>query len=133
MDDTLPVFVYGTLLPGQWYWSRINRWVDRWEPAEVHGKLYDTGLGYPAAAFGPEGRIYGVLVHFRPGTHEAARDVIDEIEGEGTEYRRVEVETISGTKAAAYEWIRDPSALAQVMSPWRPIEQQVSDPDAANP
>jgi gamma-glutamylcyclotransferase (GGCT)/AIG2-like uncharacterized protein YtfP len=132
MGDTLPVFVYGTLLPGQWYWSRISAWVDTWEPAQVRGKLYDTGLGYPAAAFGNEGVIYGVLVHFRPGTHDRARAVIDEIEGEGHEYRRVQVSTVEGRDAAAYEWIRDPSSLTQIMSPWRPIEEQGSGDAPAN-
>ena len=46
-----PLFVYGTLLPGHLRWGMLlAHAIDQW-PAVTPGQLYDTGNGWPAAAF----------------------------------------------------------------------------------
>ena len=62
-DDTLPVFVYGTLRPGD-VGFRETALADRVEclgPAQVAGTLYDLGE-YPGAVLGKSGIIRGELL-----------------------------------------------------------------------
>ncbi|MDZ7732761.1 MAG: hypothetical protein U5R31_06250 [Acidimicrobiia bacterium] len=47
--------VYGTLMPGHLRWPRIRSFVAAMTPAVVPGRLYDTGLGHPAAVFDVSG------------------------------------------------------------------------------
>jgi gamma-glutamylcyclotransferase (GGCT)/AIG2-like uncharacterized protein YtfP len=120
MADTLPVFVYGTLMPHGLYWPRISDWILYWEDAEVRGQVFDTGLGYPAAVFRGEAVVTGVLLHFRPDVLDRALDVIDEIEDEGHEYRRIEVTTAGGQRAVAYEWMHGTEGMVGVEGVWQP-------------
>ena len=54
-DDLNEIFCYGTLLPGQERWQFLAPFVLAYEPDQVSGRIYDTGLGYPAALFYPVG------------------------------------------------------------------------------
>ena len=100
------LFVYGTLRPGDVRWPFLEPWVlDRGLVDAVPGRLFDTGLEYPAAIFGPRGLVIGRTYELRRETlHEALRVIDDE---EGTVlglYRRVQVDTSSGRRAWAYEY-----------------------------
>ena len=85
MSDSGPeidqVFCYGTLLPGQERWQFLAPFVVAHEPDEIAGRLYDTGLGYPAAFFDRVGVIYGVRFRLDPARLHEALSLLDEIEG----------------------------------------------------
>jgi gamma-glutamylcyclotransferase (GGCT)/AIG2-like uncharacterized protein YtfP len=71
----------------------------------VAGALYDTGLGYPAAIFGPTGTIRGRTYTLRSDRLDEALAVLDEEEDTVLGlYRRVPVVTGLGVEAWAYAY-----------------------------
>jgi gamma-glutamylcyclotransferase (GGCT)/AIG2-like uncharacterized protein YtfP len=102
------LFVYGTLVPGGRYWSEVADAVVSNRPAQVRGRLYDTGRGYPAAIFHAAGTEVGgyVLTLWDPETTLAHLDSF-----EGHEYVRKEVETVAGERVWSYEWQADLAPL----------------------
>jgi gamma-glutamylcyclotransferase (GGCT)/AIG2-like uncharacterized protein YtfP len=106
----LGIFVYGTLMPGRLRWPMIRSVVIAATEAVVHGVLYDTGFGYPAACFDEAGRVEGWLLELDPQRRSRTLDLLDRVEGSG--YRRVEVETTDGHRALAYEWLGPREGLA---------------------
>lgn len=117
---TVPLFLYGTLMPGQLYHSRIAYGVAWYEPAQAKGVLYDTGLGYPAALFGGDETIDGFVVHIRQSLAAEIMAEIDKLEDEGNEYRRVKIRTLDGLEVSAYEWIKPVAGLRELTEGWRP-------------
>ncbi|HVL81796.1 MAG TPA: gamma-glutamylcyclotransferase family protein [Actinomycetota bacterium] len=113
------VFVYGLLRPGSRLHHVVEQFVRAATPASVPGRLYDTGLGYPAALFGHGGRIEGSVLHLdRP---DEALSLLDEVESEGELYRRVVVEATTDdgpTSAWSYEWLRGTDGLREVGPVW---------------
>jgi gamma-glutamylcyclotransferase (GGCT)/AIG2-like uncharacterized protein YtfP len=99
-------------------WPLVAPLVDRWEPATVVGRLYDTGRGYPAACFDHDGEIDGYLVTFLPDRVDEAWATVDAIEGEGTLYRRVPVVTLDGVPAQSYRWAADVGGLVDLGRRW---------------
>lgn len=103
---SLHLFVYGTLRPGDVRWPVLAPWVadagfDDW----TAGRLYDTGLDYPAAIFGTGGIVLGRTYALRSETLDQALAVLDEEEDTVLGlYRRVEVRTGSGLRAWAYQY-----------------------------
>jgi gamma-glutamylcyclotransferase (GGCT)/AIG2-like uncharacterized protein YtfP len=99
------VFCYGTLLPGQERWEFLAPFVVAHEPDQIAGRLYDTGLGYPAAFFDRVGVIHGVRFRLDPARLSEALSLLDEIEGavEGL-YHRVAVVTATGVQVYAYQY-----------------------------
>ena len=98
------VFVYGTLRPGDVRWHHLAPFVvDDGMADSVPGRLFDTGLDYPAALFGPNGTVIGHTCALLAASVEQALAVLDDIEGvvEG-EYSRVTVRTELGIDAWAY-------------------------------
>jgi gamma-glutamylcyclotransferase (GGCT)/AIG2-like uncharacterized protein YtfP len=84
---TTRLFVYGTLAPGCGAWSVLEPWATG-TPSEdsVHGVLYDTGRGYPAAvlgraAAGDAGRVHGHVVELDPARTAEALAALDRYEG----------------------------------------------------
>lgn len=110
------MFVYGTLRPGEERWPLLAPFVvdEGWDDA-VPGRLYDTGLGYPGATFGPATEpepgpdpaelVIGRTVPLLMASLTRALEVIDHEEDtvDGL-YRRVLVTTRAGIRAWAYEW-----------------------------
>jgi gamma-glutamylcyclotransferase (GGCT)/AIG2-like uncharacterized protein YtfP len=98
------IFVYGTLRPGEGAWPLIEPFVvGEPEPARLAGRVFDTGLGYPALlpAGDPDDTVVGVLL-----TLAAPADafvVLDEYEGE--EYQRVRVLDTLGRPCWTYRWL----------------------------
>jgi gamma-glutamylcyclotransferase (GGCT)/AIG2-like uncharacterized protein YtfP len=94
-SDPTHLFVYGTLRPGEVRWRHL-------EPFVVGDGVYDTGLEYPAAMFGGDGRIKGRVYELTRLDDALAH--LDEVEGavRGL-YHRVVVRTDSGHQAWAYE------------------------------
>ena len=100
------LFVYGTLRPGDVRWSLLEPFVaDGGVPDTVAGRLFDTGLDYPAAVFSGEGTIVGRSYLLRSDTLARALDVLDAEEDTVLGlYRRVEVTTGHRLRAWAYEY-----------------------------
>jgi gamma-glutamylcyclotransferase (GGCT)/AIG2-like uncharacterized protein YtfP len=119
-ETATSLFVYGTLMPGQPRWPVLQPHARSTRSATARGRLWDTGVGYPAARFDDEtgGDIPGALVTIAP---DAAADVVttlDRIEGEGVLFRRVQVETSVGP-ALSYEWLGPTEDLSPLPDGWR--------------
>src|SRR5690349_4472812 len=100
------LFVYGTLVPGGKWHDVVAPWVAGSRTAQVRGRLYDTGAGYPAARFDAGDRdVHGVVLRLRDP--DAALAHLDAFEG--PEYERVEVVTSAGETALTYQWRTDPA------------------------
>ena len=101
----LPLFVYGTLMPGHLRWGVIEPHALGWRPAAVEGRLYDSGQGWPAAVFAPgDDLVRGWAVDLRPEVAEVVMAHLDEVEGvDRGLFRRVTVALLGGEVVAAYE------------------------------
>jgi gamma-glutamylcyclotransferase (GGCT)/AIG2-like uncharacterized protein YtfP len=99
------VFCYGTLLPGEERWGFLEPFVLSHEADQVTGRLFDTGLGYPAARFDHIGVIHGRTFTLDPVRRDEALALLDEIEGavEGL-YHRISIVTALGRRAHAYQY-----------------------------
>jgi len=100
------LFVYGTLRPGDVRWSMLEPFAaDAGVDDTVPGRLFDTGLDYPAAIFGETGIVLGRTYRLRLDTLDHALAVLDEEEDTVAGlYRRVTVVTGRGTTAWAYAY-----------------------------
>lgn len=101
----IPIFVYGTLKPGERMFRHISHTVRDAVPATITGCLYDTPFGYPLLV-GPGGAeepaICGVLLIPLEDMYEEMLSIIDVIEGEaGFEKGEMEVTLESGRRLAA--------------------------------
>lgn len=105
--DTL--FAYGTLLPGDVRWHFLAPFVtDEGRVDRAHGRLFDTGEGYPAAVFGEADDtpiIHGRVFTFVADLIDDALATLDEVEGAvAGDYRRVQIVTHEGRAAWAYAY-----------------------------
>lgn len=106
VDSAQLVFVYGTLLPGEERWPILAQFVvGPGHPTTVRGHLYDTGEGYPAAAFElGGGDVRGQVFRLDAARLTEAFAVLDEVEDAVLGlYRRVRVTTAEGLEAWAYQ------------------------------
>jgi gamma-glutamylcyclotransferase (GGCT)/AIG2-like uncharacterized protein YtfP len=117
------VFVYGLLKPGQRLHHVAAPFVMRTEEGRVRGRLYDAGV--PAARFDEEGDIEGFVFWLDDARLDEALRVLDDLEDEGTEYRRTTVAVRTGDRtvsAYAYEYLL-PLAGASFVGPvWTGVE-----------
>ena len=106
------VFCYGTLLPGEQRWPFLAPFVLEEEPDQVSGRLYDAGLGYPAALFDRVGIINGMRFRLVSARLSEALALLDEIEGavDGL-YHRVFLVTAMGFGVHAYQYGGDLQGL----------------------
>jgi len=107
-DDPTMLFVYGTLMPGDVRWPILERFVvDDGTPDRVLGRLFDTGLDYPAAIFdgSDDAWVLGRRYRLDPERLAEGLEVLD-IEEDTVDglYRRVVVTTETGTTAWAYAY-----------------------------
>lgn len=112
----LPIFVYGTLMPGHLRWGVLEPHAVGWRPAAVEGHLYDTGEGWPAAVFTPgEDLVRGWAVDLDAAVADVVMAHLDEVEGveEGL-FRRVELVLLGGEPVVAYELGTSPDALTRI-------------------
>ena len=103
------LFVYGTLRPGDVRWPLLEPFVaDGGVDDTTPGRVFDTGLEYPAAEFGGDETIFGRTFQLRDDRLDEALAFLDEVEGTVAGlYRRVEVTTGRGTVAWAYAYGAD--------------------------
>jgi len=126
MEET-PVFVYGTLKPGEKMFRHISHTVKDAVPACVSGRLYETPFGYPLLVMsGAEDEllINGVLLTAAEGCYEEMIRIIDVIEGEaGLEKGETEVLLESGYRVRAIVYFyrqAPPYAQPYFGSDWPP-------------
>jgi len=100
------LFVYGTLRPGDVRWPLLERFVaDEGVEDTAAGAVFDTGLDFPAAVFGPGGTIVGRTYTLHSDLVPEALAVLDDEEaGVAGLYRRVRVTTGRGVLAWAYAY-----------------------------
>ncbi|MDY6796104.1 MAG: gamma-glutamylcyclotransferase family protein [Actinomycetota bacterium] len=82
---SLPIFVYGTLKPGEKLFHHISHAIKEVVPAVIPGRLYDTPFGYPLLVnpCGEEGSlVMGVLLIPVDELYDEMMKTIDAIEGE---------------------------------------------------
>ncbi|MFB9904549.1 gamma-glutamylcyclotransferase family protein [Allokutzneria oryzae] len=109
------LFVYGTLQPGASAWRLIEPLVSGAGTAgRLSGKLYDTGLGYPALHLGDGSGVPGRVLELRDPA--AGLRVLDEYEGE--DYRRIRVAVDNGLTAWTYVWTAPVSGMVELASGW---------------
>ncbi|GGX86847.1 gamma-glutamylcyclotransferase family protein [Streptomyces hiroshimensis] len=109
--ERLPVFVYGTLRPGQVNHRHYlgGRTVAA-EPARLRGAVLYEGPGYPYAVAEPDGEIRGELVFVEPGAYTAVLASLDELEGcgpggAGEMYVRVRRQVLPEGGGAVGAWV----------------------------
>lgn len=117
------LFVYGTLKVGHCRWPILEPFVHGGATglteATVPGRLYDTGLDYPAARFDHDGTIRGQVGRLVADRMQEALEVLDEVEGAVVgEYRRVVVVTRDGERAWAYEFGGSAAGLPDLDGVW---------------
>lgn len=106
------MFVYGSSMPGQSRHGEIEQYVVEVDKDSVEGTLYDSGLGYPMAKFGPGEPIPGYILWLDP---ETAEDVFrEQTRLEAGLYHPVTVRTANGITATAYEWIGDTDGYPRI-------------------
>lgn len=126
-QERLPVFVYGTLRPGEKNYSRFlaGRTADE-VTATAAGELFFVAAGgYPYVVPGP-GRVKGKLVHLDPSRYEQTLREIDTLEeyDPGDEahslyLRRSTTVTLTGggrTAAWIYYWNGPPTLGTRIAS-----------------
>ena len=104
------VFVYGTLRPGDVRWPLLRPFVvdEGWKDT-IAGRLFDTGLDYPAAVVDDRaptgGTIIGQTFALLDASIDRCLEVLDTEEDtvDGL-YRRVVVTTHRGVAAYVYEY-----------------------------
>ena len=104
------VFVYGTLRPGDVRWCFLEPFVvdEGWDDS-ISGRLFDTGLDYPAALLDgraePGGTIFGRTYPLLEASLDDCLSVLDaEEDTVGGRYRRVVTTTGRGSTAYVYEY-----------------------------
>jgi gamma-glutamylcyclotransferase (GGCT)/AIG2-like uncharacterized protein YtfP len=104
------VFVYGTLRPGDVRWKLLEPFVvDEGWADTISGRLFDTGLDYPAAILDnraePGGIITGRTYTLLSASVDRCLQILDaEEDSVGGNYRRVLTTTDRGAAAWAYEY-----------------------------
>lgn len=108
----LPVFVYGTLLPGHGnyeYFLEGHTLME--EVGTMQGKMYDNHGAYPVVDTKLEGTVKGMIMHIQPAKFQAVMESLDHLEGyqEGCTnnlYERVvvDVKSVSGSVVKCYTY-----------------------------
>jgi gamma-glutamylcyclotransferase (GGCT)/AIG2-like uncharacterized protein YtfP len=81
----LPLFVYGTLMPGQPAFYRLAPSVVRSRQAVIHGLVMHDAGAYPVAVYG-EGHIVGEALWLKEAGYAPLLDALEAYEGPA--YRR---------------------------------------------
>lgn len=100
------LFVYGLLRPGFSLHHVVEPFVERSMQGRTRGRVYDQGV--PAGRFDVHGEVNGVVLWLDEQRLDEALRVLDELEDEGVEYRRitVTVETADGPiESFVYEYL----------------------------
>lgn len=125
----LPVFVYGTLRPGQRNYDGFLRGLTAAEqPARLRGAMLYEGPGHPYAVATPDGEIRGELITLGPADYDTVLDALDTLEGcapggSGDLYERVErgVSLDGGGTARAWVYLAGGRLSARLRAVGTPV------------
>jgi len=120
--ELLPVFVYGTLQPGEVRWFALEGRVldESGEPDHVVGQLWDTGLGYPALTLDGTSLCPGHVIRLAPSTAvETWRDLVAIEGGVDSTYQPAIITTVSGVRALAFPYGSSPPPHFRPITRWR--------------
>ena len=123
--DPPRLFAYGTLQPGRLRWPFLAPFAAGHRPAEVAGRIYDSGNGWPVATFedGDE-LVPGTVIDLDPGRADEAIALLDVVEATATDLlRRIAVTTTDGARAWAYHCDR-PTAEMTRISVWDSLDER---------
>lgn len=105
-------------MPGRLRWAHLEPFVVAHHLALVPGALYDSGNGWPVAAFddaAAAGKVPGVLVELSPQRLVECLALMDEIEDTATgELRRIAVTTTAGEHSWAYHYTQPVEGLSRI-------------------
>lgn len=93
-----PIFVYGSLRPGEFFYPRVKPYVEKIESAKLYGmQLYSLGP-YPGMVFDEKADrpVIGDLLHIYEEQWPTAIQVLDRIEAEGEFYDRRQIIVMCG-------------------------------------
>lgn len=81
-ERELPVFVYGTLLPGfgNYQWNLAGNTLME-EKATMPGKMYDYMGSYPVVDINEPGTVKGAIIHIKPAVFQEVLANLDSLEG----------------------------------------------------
>ncbi|CAM5393070.1 gamma-glutamylcyclotransferase family protein [Streptomyces xanthochromogenes] len=127
-EPPLPLFVYGTLRPGERYHRRFLDGRTRSErPALLTGALLYDGPGYPYALPG-DGTITGTLIELDPAAHPqllAALDELEEYAGPGHPRnlydRLVREALVEGRPVRSWVYLAAPRLARELLAGGTPI------------
>ena len=106
----LPLFVYGTLQPGEINYTRYCQGRLRTQQrAYCRGRLYALNLGYPALSWGQD-RVWGYLLHFINTWDLQALDQLEDYQpgrsASANEYQRFLITTYNpGDQPLETAWV----------------------------
>ncbi len=126
----LPIFIYGTLLPGEPNHPLLNGAVVAWQPARLPGaRLYDLGY-FPMLVDAPGGEARGLLIRLRTEQYDRLLALLDRVEGIGEatwgrplfQRRQRVVITTGGRDVVAWTYLGWPpyvAGLEPIDSDWK--------------
>jgi gamma-glutamylcyclotransferase (GGCT)/AIG2-like uncharacterized protein YtfP len=105
--EPIPVFVYGTLRPGDSRFGHIEGGVGRHEPAQVRARIIATGADYPGLELSNSAAyvVEGVLLHPNASGLAGWMKLLDRIEGHPQLFSRVLCRVEDGRLAWVYVWV----------------------------
>ena len=111
------LFAYGTLQPERRRWPFVAPFAVGHRPADVPGRLYDSGFGWPVAVFGDGPTLVpGTLIDLDPSRFVDALQILDEVEATATDLMaRIEVTTSDGAVAWSYTCVGSTSGMASIV------------------
>jgi gamma-glutamylcyclotransferase (GGCT)/AIG2-like uncharacterized protein YtfP len=115
-DGPPRLFAYGTLQPDRLRWSFVAPFALGHHPADVPGRLYDSGFGWPVAVFddGPT-LVPGTLIDLDPSRLVDALQILDEVEATATDLMaRIEVTTSEGPLAWSYTCVGSTAGMTPI-------------------
>ncbi len=81
LEELLPIFVYGTLLPGQPNAHLWEGYVEEHEPAILlNGRLYDMGH-FPMLIDELDSQVQGAVLTIDPAQYQELLECLDNLEG----------------------------------------------------
>jgi gamma-glutamylcyclotransferase (GGCT)/AIG2-like uncharacterized protein YtfP len=115
-DGPPRLFAYGTLQPDRLRWPVVAPFALGHRPADVPGRLYDSGFGWPVAVFddGPT-LVPGTLIDLDPGRLVDALEILDAVEATATDLMaRIEVTTRDGARAWSYTCVGSTAGMTSI-------------------
>lgn len=107
MNDHLPFFVYGTLLPGFHNHRLIENAVTRMEDAEIEGVLTEESWLPWVYDVVTDQVVKGKLLYVSDFVYDSARRILDGLEGHPVMYVRTRTKTLDGKECWCYKTVGD--------------------------